>query len=120
MRHATFTDAGLQSLIGLARGLDDRSEAASLAPKFVASHPQQTKVAPGLARNPDELIHGRILRLLWHHRSLFECAQSKGRWRICKPRHRSKLRIPSARDAFQKSLDRSIIADPTPTMGAAA
>ncbi|MDN2566312.1 Rrf2 family transcriptional regulator [Aquibium sp. A9E412] len=128
MRLTSFTDFGLRALMRMASAPQRAFSTAELADEFAVSRNHLIKImqklASGgvvvtrrgtgggavLARPPDELRLGDIVRLLEHGQALVECFAPGGRCTIagcC----RLKGRLRAAEAAFLAELDRTTLAD---------
>lgn len=129
MRLTAFTDFGLRALMRLA-GEPDRSFSTNeIAAEFKISRHHLTKIvrdlADGgfvttqrgsgggfrLARPPQSITLGDIVRSLEQRHALVECFQADGGDCVLKPRCRLKARLAAAREAFMRELDATTLAE---------
>ena len=129
MRLTTFTDFALRALMRLA-GEPDRSFSTSeIAAEFGISRNHLAKVvrdlADGgfittqrgvgggfaLARPPQAITLGAVVRALEGTSALVECFRQDGGNCVLTPRCRLKGRLASAREAFLRELDKTTLAD---------
>jgi Rrf2 family transcriptional regulator, nitric oxide-sensitive transcriptional repressor len=140
MRLTTFTDFALRALMRLA-GEPDRSFSTSeIAEEFEISRNHLAKVvrdlADGgfittqrgvgggfaLARRPQAITLGAVVRALEGTSALVECFRQDGGSCVLTPRCRLKGRLASAREAFLRELDKTTLAEcayPAPRRSAA-
>lgn len=129
MRLTSFTDYGLRMLMRLASAPDRALSTAELADEFGLSRNHLTKIiqrlAQGgivttrrgggggamLARDPQEVTVGAIVRLLEEGQPLVECFAATGGDCTLTGCCRLKSRLRSAEAAFLADLDRSTLAD---------
>ena len=129
MRLATFTDYGLRILSYLACTPERRFSTGELATQFRVSQHHLTKVVQDLARggfvqtrrgagggitlarNPDQIRLGAVVRHLERRFALVECCQANGGNCVLKPRCLLKPRLLAAQEAFLNDLDRWTVAD---------
>ncbi|TNE35269.1 MAG: Rrf2 family transcriptional regulator [Alphaproteobacteria bacterium] len=129
MRLAAFTDYGLRVLMRLADRPDDLLTTREIAQEFHISYHHLAKVVqdlgrggfldvrPGagggirLARAPDEITVGQIVRFLEKNQSIVECFRHEGGACLLAPKCRLKGQLLMAREAFFASLDATTIAD---------
>jgi Rrf2 family transcriptional regulator, nitric oxide-sensitive transcriptional repressor len=129
MRLTAFTDFGLRALMRLA-GEPTRSFSTSeIAAEFGISRNHLTKVvrdlADGgfvatqrgagggfrLARPPQKITLGEVVRALEQRHALVECFREDGGDCVLKPRCRLKSRLAAAREAFMRELDLTTLAE---------
>ncbi len=129
MRLTVFTDFGLRALMRLA-GEPDRSFSTSeIATEFGISRNHLTKVvrdlADGgfittqrgagggfrLARSPQSITLGEVVRTLEQRHALVECFRDDGGACVLTPRCRLKPRLAAAREAFLHNLDTTTLAE---------
>jgi Rrf2 family transcriptional regulator, nitric oxide-sensitive transcriptional repressor len=129
MRLTVFTDFGLRALMRLA-GEPTRSFSTSeIAAEFGISRNHLTKVvrdlADGgfvatqrgagggfrLARPPQKITLGEVVRALEQRHALVECFREDGGDCVLKPRCRLKSRLAAAREAFMRELDLTTLAE---------
>ncbi|MDO8884364.1 MAG: Rrf2 family transcriptional regulator [Pseudotabrizicola sp.] len=129
MRLTSFTDYGLRMLMRLASAPGRALSTAELADEFGLSRNHLTKIiqrlAQGgivttrrgggggamLARDPQEVTVGAIVRLLEEGQPLVECFAATGGDCTLTGCCRLKSRLRSAEAAFLADLDRSTLAD---------
>ncbi|MBN8919384.1 MAG: Rrf2 family transcriptional regulator [Rhizobiales bacterium] len=129
MRLTAFTDFGLRALMRLA-GEPGRSFSTNeIATEFGISRNHLTKVvrdlAEGgfvatqrgagggfrLARPPQSISLGEVVRSLEQRHALVECFRQDGGCCVLKPHCRLKLRLAAAREAFMRELDATMLAE---------
>jgi Rrf2 family nitric oxide-sensitive transcriptional repressor len=129
MRLTTFTDFGLRALMRLA-GEPDRSFSTSeIAAEFGISRNHLTKVIGDLAaagfvstqrgagggfrlsRPARSIPLGEVVRALEARHALVECFREDGGNCVLTPRCRLKAKLASAREAFLRDLDRTMLAE---------
>jgi Rrf2 family transcriptional regulator, nitric oxide-sensitive transcriptional repressor len=129
MRLTTFTDFALRALMRLA-GEPTRSFATSeIATEFGISRNHLAKVvrdlADGgfittqrgvgggfsLARSPQAITLGEVVRALEARHALVECFRDDGGHCVLMPRCRLKTRLAAAREAFMRELDGTTLAE---------
>jgi Rrf2 family nitric oxide-sensitive transcriptional repressor len=129
MRLTAFTDFGLRALMRLA-GEPSRSFSTNdIASEFGISRNHLTKVvrdlADGgfvttqrgagggfrLARSPQSITLGEVVRALEQRHALVECFRDDGGDCVLKPRCRLKKRLAAAREAFMRDLDATTLAE---------
>jgi Rrf2 family nitric oxide-sensitive transcriptional repressor len=144
MRLTTFTDYGLRMLMRMASAPDRAFSTAELADDFGLSRHHLTKImqrlAQGgmvatrrgggggamLARAPQDISLGAVVRLLEQGQALVECFAASGGDCTITGCCRLKARLRRAEEAFLADLDRSTLADvplpapPMPRISAAA
>ena len=129
MRLTTFTDFGLRALMRLAAEPGSSFTIDEIAGEFGISRHHLTKVirdlagadyvrtqrgAGGgfrLARAPETITLGEIVRRLEGRRAVVECFRADGGACVLTPRCRLKSRLAAAGEAFLKELDRTTLAD---------
>lgn len=129
MRLTSFTDFGLRALMRMASAPDRIFSTAELADEFRVSRHHLTKIIQRLARGgivetrlgggggarlaraPETVRLGAVVRLLEEGQSLVECLASDGGNCIIDGRCRLKARLRSADAAFLADLDRATLAD---------
>lgn len=129
MRLTSFTDYGLRMLMRMASAPQRPFSTAELADEFGLSRNHLTKIiqrlAQGgivatrrgggggatLARNPQEVSVGSVVRLLEEGQPLVECFAANGGDCTITGSCRLKTRLRSAEAAFMADLDRSTLAD---------
>jgi Rrf2 family transcriptional regulator, nitric oxide-sensitive transcriptional repressor len=129
MRLTAFTDFGLRALMRLAGEPDRLFSTAEIAKEFAISRNHLTKVigdlaAAGfvstqrgigggfrLARSPQSVNLGEIVRALEARHALVECFRQDGGACVLTPRCRLKQRLAAAQEAFLRELDRTTLAD---------
>ena len=129
MRLTYFTDFGLRALMRLA-GEPSRSFSTNeIATEFGISRNHLTKVvrdlADGgfvttqrgvgggfrLARPPQSITLGQVVRTLEQRHALVECFRDDGGHCVLRPRCRLKTRLAAAREAFMRELDATTLAE---------
>jgi Rrf2 family nitric oxide-sensitive transcriptional repressor len=129
MRLTAFTDFGLRALMRLA-GEPDRSFSTSeIATEFGISRNHLTKVVRDLseggyvttqrgagggfrlARSPQSITLGEVVRTLEQGYALVECFRGDGGACALTPRCRLKSRLAKAREAFMRELDATTLAE---------
>jgi Rrf2 family transcriptional regulator, nitric oxide-sensitive transcriptional repressor len=129
MRLTAFTDFGLRALMRLA-GEPSRSFSTNeIATEFGISRNHLTKVvrdlAEGgfvstqrgagggfrLARSPQSITLGEVVRTLEQRHALVECFRDDGGACVLTPRCRLKSRLAVAREAFLQELDATTLAE---------
>jgi Rrf2 family nitric oxide-sensitive transcriptional repressor len=129
MRLTTFTDFALRALMRLA-GEPNRSFATGeIATEFGISRNHLAKVvrdlADGgfiatqrgagggfsLARPPQSITLGEVVRTLEKRQGLVECFRDDGGACVLTPRCRLKARLAAAREAFMRELDATTLAE---------
>jgi Rrf2 family transcriptional regulator, nitric oxide-sensitive transcriptional repressor len=129
MRLTAFTDFGLRALMRLAGDPDRLFSTAEIADEFAISRNHLTKVvgdlaAAGfvntqrgtgggfrLARPPQTINLGDVVRALERRQALVECFRSDGGSCVLTPRCLLKRKLAAAQDAFLRELDRTNLAD---------
>ena len=129
MRLTSFTDYGLRMLMRLASAPDRAFSTADLAQEFELSRNHlikimqrlaraglvQTRRGGGggatLARAPDQIRLGDVVRVLEEGQALVECFQTNGGDCTIDGRCRLKTRLRVAEMAFIENLNRSTLAD---------
>ncbi|SLN26892.1 RrF2 family transcriptional regulator [Oceanibacterium hippocampi] len=129
MRLTAFTDFGLRALMRLAGEPGRLFTTDEIAREFGISRHHLTKVirelgAAGivvtqrgsgggfrLARAPEGISIGEIVRLLENRQALAECFRADGGACVLTPDCRLKGRLAAAREIFLAELDRSTLAD---------
>lgn len=129
MHLTSFTDFGLRALMRLAGEPERLFTTDEIAHEFGISRNHLTKVvremaAAGivatqrgagggfrLARSPDTISIGEIVRVLETRQALVECFRSDGGACILTPRCRLKDRLRTAREAFLRELDQTTLAE---------
>ena len=145
MRLTSFTDYGLRALMRLAGATDRSFTTEEIAREFDISRHHLTKVVQDLARAgfvetqrgagggfrlakpPQSITLGSIVRCLEQRYALVECFRSDGGACALTPKCRLKARLAAAREAFLKELDTTTLAEcaypatpqPVPTPSAA-
>ncbi len=129
MRLTAFTDYGLRALMRLAGEPDRLFTTEEIAREFAISRNHLIKIvrelavagivvtqkgAGGgfrLARRPDEITLGEIVRRLESDQALVECFRVDGGACLLTPGCRFRARLSAARDAFLRELDRCTLAE---------
>ncbi|HEX7072617.1 MAG TPA: Rrf2 family transcriptional regulator [Hyphomicrobiaceae bacterium] len=140
MRPAVFTDYGLRVLMRLADAPDQPSTTARIAEEFQIPYNHLAKVVQALARGgfvttqrgagggirlarpPESITLGEVVRYLEQRFALVECFRADGGKCLLTPKCRLKPRLAAAREAFLDELDKTSLAecaypgrDPDPT-----
>jgi Rrf2 family transcriptional regulator, nitric oxide-sensitive transcriptional repressor len=129
MRLTSFTDFALRALMRLA-GEPTRSFATNeIAAEFGISRNHLAKVVRdladggfistqrgagggfGLARPPQSITIGEVVRALEARHALVECFRDDGGGCVLTPRCRLKTRLAAAREAFMRELDATTLAE---------
>lgn len=129
MRLTMFTDFALRALMRLA-GEPTRSFATSeIASEFDISRNHLAKVVRdladsgfittqrgagggfSLARPPQSITIGEVVRALEARQALVECFRGDGGDCVLTPRCRLKMRLAAAREAFMRELDTTTLAE---------
>jgi Rrf2 family nitric oxide-sensitive transcriptional repressor len=129
MRLTAFTDFALRALMRLA-GEPDRSFSTNeIATEFGISRHHLIKVVRDLAnggfvstqrgvgggfrlaRSPQSITLGEVVRALEQRHALVECFRDDGGDCVLKPRCRLKTRLAAAREAFMRELDTTTLAE---------
>src|SRR5882757_2799885 len=119
MRLTSFTDFALRALMRLA-GEPARSFATNeIAAEFKISRNHLAKVVRdlgvgggfSLARPPQAITLGEVVRALEGEHALAECFRSDGGACVLTPRCRLKARLAAAREAFMRELDATTLAE---------
>jgi Rrf2 family nitric oxide-sensitive transcriptional repressor len=129
MRLTQFTDFGLRALMRLAADTHRSFSTGDIAAEFGISRNHLTKVirdladagfvqtqrgAGGgfrLARPPEEITLGEVVRRLEERQALVECFRDDGGCCALTPRCRLKGKLAQAREAFMQSLDETTLAE---------
>ncbi len=129
MRLAAFSDFGLRVMMRLADNPDTLLTTGEIAKEFNISYHHLTKVVQDLvrggflqtkhgagggiclARSPNSITLGEVVRYLEQKHALVECFRQDGGNCRLMPKCRLKSRLHKAREAFFASLDTSTIAD---------
>lgn len=129
MRLASFTDYGLRVLMRLAGAPDKPLTTAALAAEFQISYNHLTKVVQDLARGgfvttqrgagggirlartPEGISLGQVVRLLERRYAIVECFRADGGSCLLTPHCRLRSRLAAASEAFLAELDKSTLAD---------
>ena len=129
MRLTYFTDFGLRALMRLA-GAPDRSFSTNeIATEFGSSRNHLSKVVRDLAdegfvttqrgvgggfrlaRPPQAITLGQVVRALEQRHALVECFRDDGGYCVLRARCRLKARLAAAREAFMRELDATTLAE---------
>lgn len=131
MRLTSFTDFGLRALMRMASAPDRAFSTAELAEEFSLSRNHLTKImaalaqagivttrrgaggGASLARSPDKIRLGDLVRILEMGQPLVECFSASGNDCTITGSCRLKARLRAAETAFLADLDRSTLADVT-------
>lgn len=129
MRLTVFTDFGLRALMRLAGEPTRSFSTGEIAAEFGISRNHLTKVvrdlADGgfvatqrgagggfrLARPPQKITLGEVVRALEQRHALVECFREDGGDCVLQPRCRLKSRLAAAREAFMRELDLTTLAE---------
>lgn len=129
MRLTTFTDFGLRALMRLAGEPDHVFSTEEIARYFDISRNHLTKIVQTLAsagivktrrgrsggielaRPPDQITIGEIVRLLESGQALVECFRRDGGHCALTPACRLKGRLAVARESFLNELDKTTLAE---------
>ncbi len=129
MRLTAFTDFGLRALMRLAGEPDRSFSTGEIAAEFGISRHHLIKVVGDLAEaglvttqrgggggfrlaRPAQTISlGEVVRTLEARHALVECFRPDGGSCVLTPRCRLKGKLASAREAFLRELDRTMLAD---------
>jgi Rrf2 family nitric oxide-sensitive transcriptional repressor len=129
MRLTSFTDYGLRTLMRLAGALDRSFTSEEIAREFGVSRHHLVKVirqlaeagfvatqrgASGgirLARAPNDITIGAVVRALEARHALVECFATDGGACTLTPTCRLKGKLAVAREAFLSDLDRTTLAE---------
>ncbi len=129
MRLTTFTDFGLRALVRLAADPMRTFPTAEIATTFSISRNHLTKVVHDLAnagfvvtqrgagggfrlaRPPEKIFIGEVIRLLEREQALVECFRADGGACLLTPQCRLKARLAAAREAFLRELDATTLAE---------
>jgi len=129
MRLTAFTDFGLRALMRLAGEPDRSFSTHEIATEFGISRNHLTKVVRDLseggyvstqrgagggfrlARSPQSITLGEVVRALEQGHALVECFRHDGGNCVLTPRCRLKARLAKAREAFMRELDATTLAE---------
>lgn len=129
MRLTSFTDFGLRALMRMASNPGRAFSTAELADEFALSRHHLTKIMAALAqagivttrrgsgggarlaRRPDQIGLGDVVRVLESGQSLVDCFSAQGGTCPIRDCCRLKSRLRGAEAAFLADLDRSTLAD---------
>ncbi len=129
MRLTQFTDFGLRALMRLAAETHRSFSTGEIAAEFNISRHHLTKVIRDLAdagfvqtqrgvgggfrlaRPPEEITLGQVVRSLEQRHALVECFASDGGCCALTPRCRLKGKLAQAREAFMRTLDETTLAE---------
>lgn len=129
MRLTAFTDFGLRALMRLAGDPTRTFSTKEIAAEFNISRNHLTKVvhdlADGgfvvtqrgvgggfrLARSPETITLGEVVRALERHHAVAECFRRDGGTCLLTPRCRLKPKLAQAREAFLRELDAATLAE---------
>ena len=129
MRLTSFTDFGLRALMRLAAQPERLFTTDEIATEFSISRNHLTKVVRDLAahgfvitqrgsgggfrlaRPPQEIVIGEVVRSLEARQALVECFRADGGHCALTPKCRLKSRLAKARDAFLRELDATTLAE---------
>jgi Rrf2 family nitric oxide-sensitive transcriptional repressor len=128
MQLTRFTDFGLRALMRMAAEPSQTFTTSELATAFKISRHHLTKIVRNLAaaglviarrgvgggvklaRSPQEIRIGEVVRLLENGRPIVECFRADGGVCTLTARCRLKSRLARAREAFMKELDATTLA----------
>jgi Rrf2 family nitric oxide-sensitive transcriptional repressor len=131
MRLTTFTDFALRALMRLADEPDRSFSTNEIAAEFGISRNHLIKVVRDLAqcgfvstqrgigggfrlaRPPQDITLGDVVRSLERRQALVECFREDGGVCVLKPRCKLKTRLAAAREAFMRELDTTTLAECT-------
>ncbi len=129
MRLTTFTDFALRALMRLAAEPDRSFSTKEISTEFGISRNHLIKVVRDLAnggfvstqrgigggfrlaRTPQSITLGEVVRALEGRHALVECFRDDGGNCVLKPRCRLKGRLAAAREAFMRELDNTKLAE---------
>jgi Rrf2 family nitric oxide-sensitive transcriptional repressor len=129
MRLTTFTDFALRALMRLAGEPDRSFSTGEIAEEFGISRNHLAKVVRdlansgfittqrgvgggfALARPPQAITLGEVVRALDETSALVECFRQDGGGCALTPRCRLKTKLAAAREAFLRELDNTTLAD---------
>jgi Rrf2 family nitric oxide-sensitive transcriptional repressor len=129
MRLTAFTDFALRALMRLADEPDRSFSTNEIATEFGISRHHLIKVVRDLAnggfvitqrgigggfrlaRPPQSITLGEVVRVLEQRHALVECFRNDGGDCLLKPRCRLKMRLAVAREAFMRELDATTLAE---------
>jgi Rrf2 family transcriptional regulator, nitric oxide-sensitive transcriptional repressor len=129
MQLTSFTDYGLRALMRLAGDPDRTFTTQEIAGEFGISRHHLTKVIQGLAsegyvqtqrgagggfrlaRPPEAITIGEVVRRLEAHHPMVECFRSDGGHCVLTPRCRLKGHLAAAREAFFRTLEAATLAE---------
>jgi Rrf2 family nitric oxide-sensitive transcriptional repressor len=129
MRLTQFTDYGLRALMRLAADSHRSFSTGDIAAEFSISRHHLTKVIRDLAdagfvrtqrgvgggfrlaRPPEEITLGQVVRSLEQRQALVECFRDDGGCCMLTPRCRLKGKLAEAREAFMRALDDTTLAE---------
>ena len=129
MRLTQFTDFGLRALMRLAAETHRSFSTGDIAAEFGISRHHLTKVIRDLAdagfvqtqrgvgggfrlaRPPEEITLGQVVRSLEQRQAMVECFRDDGGCCALTPRCRLKGKLAQAREAFMRTLDETTLAE---------
>ncbi len=129
MRLTAFTDFALRALMRLAAEPDRSFSTNEIATEFGISRNHLIKVVRDLAnggfvstqrgvgggfrlaRLPQSITLGQVVRALEGRHALVDCFRDDGGDCVLKPRCRLKARLAAAREAFMRELDTTTLAE---------
>jgi Rrf2 family transcriptional regulator, nitric oxide-sensitive transcriptional repressor len=129
MRLTMFTDFALRALMRLAGDPDRSSSTGEIAEEFGISRNHLAKVVRdladsgfiatqrgvgggfALARPPQAITLGEVVRALEGTSALVECFRQDGGDCVLTPRCRLKAKLAAAREAFLRELDKTTLAE---------
>jgi Rrf2 family nitric oxide-sensitive transcriptional repressor len=129
MRLTQFTDFGLRALMRLAADPHRSFSTGDIATEFGISRHHLTKVIRDLAdvgfvrtqrgvgggfrlaRAPEDITLGEVVRSLEQRQALVECFREDGGCCALTPRCRLKGKLAEAREAFMRTLDDTTLAE---------
>jgi Rrf2 family nitric oxide-sensitive transcriptional repressor len=129
MRLTQFTDFGLRALMRLAADTQRSFSTSDIATEFGISRNHLTKIIRDLAdagfvrtqrgvgggfrlaRPPEDITLGAVVRSLEQRQALVECFRDDGGCCTLTPRCRLKGKLAEAREAFMRTLDETTLAE---------
>ena len=129
VRLAAFTDFGLRVLMRLAGSPGEAVSTGSIADEFAISQNHLAKVVTDLrrggfvrskrgrsggltlARSPQSITVGEVVRRLEERFALVECFRNDGGACVLRPGCRLRPQLAAAREAFLAELDKTTLAD---------
>lgn len=129
MQLTSFTDYGLRAMMRLATDPGEPLSSAQIADELVVPRNHLTKSMAALsraglivtrrgggggavlARAPEDITLGEIIRALSANHALVECFREDGGRCVLRPRCRLRLKLAGAREAFLAKLDETTLAE---------